>query len=69
MALRNDMDDSEIADIVESLKEVLQGDFEIPDLLLERLVSLAFEKQFNADRMILVTDIKDILDNFGYRLD
>ena len=62
------MEQADLSLILHSLQEELPSDYEIPVLLLERLVSLAIEKQFDTDRMVLVSDIKNILNNFGYRL-
>ena len=68
VSLGNGMEKADYSLILQSLQEELASDSEIPVLLLERLVSLAIEKQFDTDRMVLVSDIKNILNNFGYRL-
>jgi len=62
------MDEVEIENLVDTLIQELDSEHEIPRVMLERLISLAFRKQFDSDRMSLVSDIKQILDNFGYRL-
>lgn len=62
------MDEAEMDILVETLVQELDGGHEIPRVMLERLIALAFRKQFDSDRMSLVSEIKQILDNFGYSL-
>ena len=62
------MDEVEIENLVDTLIQELDSEHEIPRDMLERLISLAFRKQFDSDRMSLVSEIKQILDNFGYSL-
>mgnify|MGYP006154215023 CR=1 FL=1 len=62
------MNDETIDEVVKDLVGNIPNNSEFPEELLRDLVIVAFEKQFDSNRDVLISEVKSILSKYGYSL-
>lgn len=63
------MNEDDLQILVSSLTESLPPDAQISEVMLRKLLQLAFEKQHDSDRLVLVSGVKNILEQHGFGIE